>query len=300
MAADTFGDYMAEINRYPLLTPTEEIELARQIKAGAELTALKRELTPKERKTVRRGKAAKRKFVNCNLRLVVHITKRYKHVVQSLEMLDLVQEGALGLMRAVELFDATKGYKFSTYAYWWIRQSMQRAIDMKERTLRVPSHIAEKLAKIRKVKHHLGIELGRKPTHAEVAEALEMTVDAMQEMLLKGQRTASLDQTVVAEDNDRSLIDLMSDPNQQNADDIFDRVDQVRRFDKLHECIQFLDEKTQYVLRHKNGLDGADIRTNTVMAQELGLSRERIRQIQLSGEQKLFRMLHGCDEFVKL
>ena len=289
---------MAEINRYPLLTPVEEIELARKIKAAAELKSLERELTPSEKMAIKRGERAKQKFVNCNLRLVVHITRRYRHVVNSLEMADLVQEGAVGLMRAVELFDATKGYKFSTYAYWWIRQSMQRAIDMKERALRIPTHVVEKLSKVRKVKHQLGLTLGRKPTKEEVAAALEMTVPAMEEMLFKGQRMASLDQNVINGEGDTTILDLMHDPNQDCADDIFDAVDLDNRIDRLYQCIESLDERTQYVLRHRNGLDGADIRTSTVLAQELGVTRERVRQMHVKAEQKLFSMMNRGNNLV--
>lgn len=289
---------MAEINRYPLLTPVEEIELARKIKAAAELKSLERELTPSEKMAIKRGERAKQKFVNCNLRLVVHITRRYRHVVNSLEMADLVQEGAVGLMRAVELFDATKGYKFSTYAYWWIRQSMQRAIDMKERALRIPTHVVEKLSKVRKVKHQLGLTLGRKPTKEEVAAALEMTVPAMEEMLFKGQRMASLDQNVINGEGDTTILDLMHDPNQDCADDIFDAVDLDNRIDRLYQCIESLDERTQYVLRHRNGLDGADIRTSTVLAQELGVTRERVRQMHVKAEQKLFFMMNRGNNLV--
>jgi RNA polymerase primary sigma factor len=298
VASDSFGDFMAEINRYPLLTPVEEIELARKIKAAAELKSLERELTPSEKMAIKRGERAKQKFVNCNLRLVVHITRRYRHVVNSLEMADLVQEGAVGLMRAVELFDATKGYKFSTYAYWWIRQSMQRAIDMKERTLRIPTHVVEKLSKVRKVKHQLGLTLGRKPTKEEVAAALEMTVSAMEEMLFKGQRMASLDQNVINGEGDTTILDLMHDPNQDCADDIFDAVDLDNRIDRLYQCIESLDERTQYVLRHRNGLDGADIRTSTVLAQELGVTRERVRQMHVKAEQKLFSMMNRGNNLV--
>lgn len=289
---------MAEINRYPLLIPVEEIELARKIKAAAELKSLERELTPSEKMAIKRGERAKQKFVNCNLRLVVHITRRYRHVVNSLEMADLVQEGAVGLMRAVELFDATKGYKFSTYAYWWIRQSMQRAIDMKERALRIPTHVVEKLSKVRKVKHQLGLTLGRKPTKEEVAAALEMTVPAMEEMLFKGQRMASLDQNVINGEGDTTILDLMHDPNQDCADDIFDAVDLDNRIDRLYQCIESLDERTQYVLRHRNGLDGADIRTSTVLAQELGVTRERVRQMHVKAEQKLFSMMNRSNNLV--
>jgi RNA polymerase sigma factor (sigma-70 family) len=298
VASDSFGDFMAEINRYPLLIPVEEIELARKIKAAAELKSLERELTPSEKMAIKRGERAKQKFVNCNLRLVVHITRRYRHVVNSLEMADLVQEGAVGLMRAVELFDATKGYKFSTYAYWWIRQSMQRAIDMKERALRIPTHVVEKLSKVRKVKHQLGLTLGRKPTKEEVAAALEMTVPAMEEMLFKGQRMASLDQNVINGEGDTTILDLMHDPNQDCADDIFDAVDLDNRIDRLYQCIESLDERTQYVLRHRNGLDGADIRTSTVLAQELGVTRERVRQMHVKAEQKLFSMMNRSNNLV--
>src|SRR5712675_1530522 len=180
---DLVRQYLREIGQYPLLTDVDEVELAKTIEAGnlsqATLDKPKRRLTPKQRddneKRVEAGRAAKRRFIQSNLRLVVSIAKKYS--AAGLPLLDLIQEGNLGLMRAVEKFDYRRGFKFSTYATWWIRQAITRAIADKARTIRIPVHMVETLYRVRKVQSELVENLGREPTIDEIARSAEMTPD---------------------------------------------------------------------------------------------------------------------------
>ena len=171
LATDSIGHYLSSICRVPLLTAAEEIELAHHVQAMKELLDIQEEdRTPKQRHRIRMGKRARDRMMAANLRLVVSVAKKYQN--QGLELLDLVQEGAIGLERAVDKFDPAMGYKFSTYAYWWIRQGMTRAIDNSARTIRLPIHISEKLSKMRKITRELSHRFGRQPNRLELAHAM--------------------------------------------------------------------------------------------------------------------------------
>lgn len=167
---DSVKAYLNEISRYPLLTPAQEIELSRQVNAMQSLREV-HDPTPAQKRVIKRGERAKRDLINSNLRLVVHLAKQYTHRLSGtgLELMDLVQEGAFGLTRAVELFDSTKGYKFSTYAYWWVRQAITRGIDTKERLIRVPQHSLETVYKATKFQKTFMQQHGRLPSLQEMA-----------------------------------------------------------------------------------------------------------------------------------
>lgn len=208
---DSIKDYLAEIGRFPLLTGEQEIQLSRQVRRMMELQAMKGERTKDELRAIKRGQRARETMMNCNLRLVVHIAKRYTTRLKcnGLELMDLVQEGAIGLNRAVELFDGTKGYKFSTYAYWWVRQSITRAIDTKERLIRVPQHILDITYKIAKLQREHMQQHGRSMTTAECADVLGITQHEVQSYIMRNIPHSSLDQQV--SDTGLPIVDLIAD-----------------------------------------------------------------------------------------
>ena len=220
MSTDSMKDYLAEIGRYPLLTGEQEIQLSRQVRRMIELQAMEGERTKAELREIKRGQRARDTIMNCNLRLVVHIAKRYATRLKcnGLEMMDIIQEGAIGLHRAAELFDGSKGYKFSTYAYWWIRQSITRAIDTKERIIRVPQHLLDKIYRATKLQREYLQEHGRPISMVALAEEMEMTVDELQMILQRNTPHSSLDQMVG--DNGSPLIDLIASDDPEIGDEL--------------------------------------------------------------------------------
>ena len=178
MTADAMRDYLEAISRYPLLTTQQEIQLARKIAQYMELRDNPNP-TPAEQRLIKAGLKARATMVNCNLRLVVHIAKRYTARIKSMDLIDLCQEGSIGLQRAAEKFDASRGYKFSTYAYWWIRQSLKRAIDSKERMIKIPIHMIDRTFKALQIETEYMKEHGRKPSKTELAEVMGLTLDQL-------------------------------------------------------------------------------------------------------------------------
>ena len=191
---DPISWYLSNIGRVPLLTPAEEIELGNQVQKmmilteDGQLNEKTKDFTPQQRRTIKIGRRSKERMMKANLRLVVSVAKKYQG--KGLELLDLVQEGSLGLERAVEKFDPTRGYKFSTYAFWWIRQSMTRAIACQSRTIRLPVHLSERLATIRKVSRELAHKLGAMPSRIEIAEAMEIDVEELDSVLRQALSTS--------------------------------------------------------------------------------------------------------------
>ena len=214
-SSDPVSWYLATIGRIPLLTPAEEIELGNQVQAMMTLTEdgsktfEDHELTGKQRRMLRIGRRAKERMMKAKLRLVVSVAKKYQG--RGLELLDLIQEGSLGLERAVEKFDPTRGYKFSTYAFWWIRQSMTRAIACQSRTIRLPVHLSERLTTIRKVSLDLAHKLGAMPSRVEIAEAMDIPLDELDSLLRQALTTSSLDAPVNGEEGRSFLGDLIAD-----------------------------------------------------------------------------------------
>jgi len=291
-AADPVHTYLKEIGKVPLLTGELEVELAKRIEAGTaaaeELAAHEegqRRLAPDERtkvqRQVRRGQQAKEALIEANLRLVVSIAKRYRN--RGLAFLDLIQEGNLGLMRAVEKFDYTKGFKFSTYATWWIRQAITRALADQGRTIRIPVHMVETINKVVRVQRQLLQELGREPTVEEIASRVEFPIERVREIQRINQDTVSLEQPM-GDEEDFSLSDLIEDQGAEVPDDAATR-------SMLHEAVRDalagLPRREREVMELRFGLEDGRVRTLEEVGKAFGVTRERIRQIEAKTLAKL-------------
>ena len=285
---DSIGWYLSRIGKEPLLSPSEEIELAHQVQA---LKVLMEKVTSEQqsaqqivehRKILRLGKRARNRMIAANLRLVFSVAKKYQH--QGLELLDLIQEGTIGLERAVDKFNPSMGYKFSTYAYWWIRQSMVRAIDNTSRTIRLPIHIGERLTKLRRVTRDLSHRLGRQPNRLELSHRMEMSLDKLDELLAQSRPCASLDAHARG-DEDRSTIgELVA----QTIDhEPLDEMDRRLQQENLESWMAQLDQREQKVLRQRYGLEGNTPQTLSAIGHDMKVSRERVRQLQERAIKKL-------------
>tara|TARA_B100002052_G_C15864361_1_gene591612 strand:- start:815 stop:1756 length:942 start_codon:yes stop_codon:yes gene_type:complete len=287
-SSDPVSWYLATIGRIPLLTPAEEIELGNQVQAMMELTEDgsrsfdESELTSKQKRMIRIGRRAKERMMKANLRLVVSVAKKYQG--KGLELLDLIQEGSLGLERAVEKFDPTRGYKFSTYAFWWIRQSMTRAIACQSRTIRLPVHLSERLTTIRKVSLDLAHKLGAMPSRVEIAEAMDIPLDELDSLLRQALTTSSLDAPVNGEEGRSFLGDLIADSSLEEPLDI---VEQRIHHEQLGRWLSHLSEQEQHVLRLRFGLEGNERHTLAEIGRLMEVSRERVRQVELKALRKL-------------
>ena len=253
--------YLKEIGKVPLLSAEEEIELAQRMEMGDE--------------------EAKKKLAEANLRLVVSIAKRY--VGRGMLFLDLIQEGNLGLIKAVEKFDCRKGFKFSTYATWWIRQAITRAIADQARTIRIPVHMVETINKLIRVSRQLLQELGREPTPEEIAEEMDMPVERVREILKISQEPVSLE-TPIGEEEDSHLGDFIQDDNVPVP---ADAAAFTLLKEQLVEVLGTLTEREQKVLRLRFGLDDGRARTLEEVGKEFSVTRERIRQIEAKALRKL-------------
>jgi RNA polymerase primary sigma factor len=276
--------YLKEIGKVPLLTAEQEVMLAKRIEAGM-LTTEKLEsldesveLSDNQRASLqavqRDGELARRQLTEANLRLVVSIAKRY--VGRGMALLDLIQEGNLGLIRAVEKFDYTKGFKFSTYATWWIRQAITRAIADQARTIRIPVHMVETMNKVLRIQRQMLQELGREPTVEEIAIKVEMTPDRVREIQRIALEPVSLE-TPVGEEDDSLLGDFVEDPNVVAPATAAAR---ALLSEAIEEALQELNDRERQVVRLRFGLDDGQIRTLEEVGKEFGVTRERIRQIE--------------------
>ncbi len=287
-SSDPISWYLSTIGRIPLLTPAEEIELGNQVQMMMSLTedlegnVSKKPLTTQQKRHIRIGRRAKERMMKANLRLVVSVAKKYQG--KGLELLDLIQEGSLGLERAVEKFDPTRGYKFSTYAFWWIRQSMTRAIACQSRTIRLPVHLSERLTTIRKVSLDLAHKLGAMPSRSEIAEAMDIDLEELDSLLRQALTTSSLDAPVNGEEGRSFLGDLIADASMEEP---LDKVEQRIHHEQLGRWLSHLSEQEQHVLRLRFGLEGNERHTLAEIGRLLEVSRERVRQVELKALRKL-------------
>jgi RNA polymerase primary sigma factor len=258
---DALQLFLNEAGRWPLLTKEEEIELAKRIERG--------------------DAEAKERMINSNLRLVVSIAKRYQG--HGLSLLDLIQEGIIGLIRAVEKFDWRRGFKFSTYATWWIRQAVQRGVANKSRTIRIPVHIADREQKIARAERTLAPKLGRQPTDEEIAQQAKLPLKQLREVREAARAITSLDRPIGSE-SDAALGDLFASEHAQPEEELTVSLEQ----DVLRRAVSQLPDREQEVLKRRYGLNGdSDPASLEAIGKELGLTRERVRQIEASALERL-------------
>ncbi|MDX6503851.1 MAG: polymerase primary sigma factor [Gaiellaceae bacterium] len=263
VTTDALQLFLNEAARYQLLTAEQEVELAKGIERGDE--------------------RAKERMINANLRLVVSIAKRYQG--HELSLLDLIQEGVIGLIRAVEKFDYRKGFKFSTYATWWIRQAVQRGVANKSRTIRLPVHIVEREARIARAERELTAKLGRVPTQDEVARHAKLPLKQVREVKAAARTVTSLDRPL-GEDDGTSLGELLPSPD-DSADE---ELEVSLRFEALHKALEQLPEREQQVLTYRFGLGAEDQPLSLEeIGRRLGITRERVRQIERRALEQLAR-----------
>jgi len=263
--SQVLDQYLGEMGTHSLLSRDQEYETARLCLEG----------TPEERE------AALAKMVNCNLRLVVSIARQYAW--RGVPMSDLIQDGNIGLMRAAQKFEYHRGFKFSTYATWWIRQAVVRCIESQARTIRVPIYKVDLISRIKSKSKELNRVFGREPTRAELADAMEMTIEDIDEHLRMTRPTASLDMPV-GQDGDATLSDIVP---ATDAPQPGDRLDKLDLGAQVREALSCLTEKEQDILRQRFGLNGVETRSLEAIGKDYGVTRERIRQIELKSLAKL-------------
>jgi len=301
---DLVRSYLRDIGRVPLLSHEQEITLGRQVQELVALEELEQELTmraagskpdldqlaqaagltvPVLRKRLRAGQRAKERMVSANLRLVVSVAKKYTK--RNMELLDLIQEGTIGLVRGVEKFDPTRGYKFSTYAYWWIRQGITRAIAEKSRTIRLPIHITETLNKLKKGQRELSQELGRTPTVTELAEFVDLPEEEVKDLLCRARQPVSLE-TKVGDGDDTELLDLLASEGSQPEE----LVDGECLRGDMRALLERLPDLQGRVLKMRYGIGRDEPMSLSSIARELEMSRDRARSLERRAHDELRRL----------
>lgn len=282
--SNPINDYLNLTARYPLLTPEQEIQLSRQVQAMNALNDIT-DLTPQQQRIKRRGIKARNTIVNANLRLVVHIAKRYIKRLKGngMDLMDLIQEGNIGLHRAAELFDGARGYKFSTYAYWWIRQAITRAVDTQERIIRLPQHSVERLYRAIKLQEEYTRQHGKPATMAELAGMLEVATEELEILMARAMTPRSLDQLI--NEDGSPLIDMIAD--ERTLDPSYAAAEMEIQQEQLNLAFFRLDKNDRDILSKRYGLGSTREHTVREIARESGVTRQRITQRVQIAERKL-------------
>lgn len=287
MSRDSIQAYLNEIGRYPLLTKAQEISLGTQIQAWIAIQEKEESAhTSEDIKVARIGKRAKSKFINCNLRLVVNVARKYARYCKTLDFMDLIQEGNLGLVRAIEKFDPTRGYAFSTYAYWWIRQSIQRSIQTNDCCIRLPIGVHESIYKATKAVEKLSKQLGRDPTVQEIAEEAGIKIDDVKNALNAPRTLISLDKPVGDHDARGSMVELIEDT--KNSNPIEDIENKINLADAYMAIDSYLDEQTKFVILERSKDPPT---TWKQLSAVTGLSKGRLQAIEREGLQRCVLLL---------
>lgn len=287
---DSLEVYLNELGRYPLLTPAQEIELSRQVRKMVALRDREdKTYTQDEERAIKIGLKAKAKLIRHNMRLVVHVCRKYwgRTKFYGLEMCDFVQEGALGLDRAAEMFDGTLGYKFSTYAYWWIKQALRRAIDNKERLIRLPVHITEKMLAIQRFTEQYRKDHQRTPSLEEIAAHIEMNVEWVELILARVNTHTSLDVPVGTE-NESNIGAFIADPTTVDIDQVYENLETPKLHALIEAGLHCLEKRERETIILRYGLGGDyQLASMAKIGEHLGISRERARQILTRALMKL-------------
>lgn len=288
MARDTTQSYLNEIGRYPLLTKAQEVLLGTQVQAWMAIKDKdEADYTEEEKLIARVGKRAKEKFIKCNLRLVVNVARKYVGRCTTLDLMDLVQEGNLGLTRAVEKFDPTRGYAMSTYAYWWIRQAIQRSMQFSDLTIRLPIGVHDGTFRISKATELLTKELNREPTLQEIAERAGMTVEEIKSVASAPRALASLDKKCDEAEGTSTLIELISDERHSNT---LGDTEKIINLEKAYTAIEeYLDETTRYVILER--LKDPPT-TWKDLVKVTGITRGRLQLMEKAGLQRCAMLLN--------
>jgi len=288
ISSDSITWFLSSICREPLLTAAEEIELGNHVQRMVRIMEKeKEEKTLEDNRAIRLGRKSKERMIRGNLRLVVSIAKKYQG--KGLDLQDLIQEGALGLERAVEKFDPTRGYKFSTYAFWWIRQSMTRAIATQGRQIRLPVQLSEKLSLIKRVTQELAHKNGAIPCRSDIAKKMQVSIEELDLILRQSLITSSLDEPVKANGGKSFLGDLIADTK---AGEALENIEISMYKEELNRWLEQLGDQEKEVISHRFGLGDNESKTLTEIGKLMDLSRERVRQIEL----KALRKLRGLDK----
>jgi len=283
ISSDSITWFLSSICREPLLTAAEEIELGNHVQRMMRIMEKKKEeKTQEENRAIRLGKKSKERMMRGNLRLVVSIAKKYQG--KGLDLQDLIQEGALGLERAVEKFDPTRGYKFSTYAFWWIRQSMTRAIATQGRQIRLPVQLSEKLSLIKRVTQELAHKNGAIPCRSEIAKRMQITIEELDSLLRQSLTTSSLDEPVKTNGGKSFFGDLIADTK---AGEALESIEVSMYKEQLNRWLEQLGIQEREVISHRFGLEDNERKTLTEIGKIMDISRERVRQIELKALRKL-------------
>ena len=278
-------DYLAEIGRYPLLSSEQEIQLSRQVRRMMELQIMAGEHSKTEQREIKCGLRARNTMMNSNLRMVVHIAKKYAARLKSnnMDLMDLIQEGCIGLHRAVELFDPTRGYKFSTYAYWWIRQAITRAIDSKERLIRIPQHSLDLAHKAIRLQCEYLQQTGLSMPMDLLSQRLDVDLDELRLILHRSAAHTSLDQLVHSSGS--PLLELI-----QSEDPGIDNTLSSQYAERLQQAFASLDKKDRYIVAAYHGLNGPE-QSQKKIAETLGITRSRVGQRRETAVRRMRLML---------